>query len=281
MWKEKKHNAKWNWIAKDVDYGLGLVHNRQYDLSSQEKVFNFFLRKEPFLDIWSNEPAEVLLFQRLMSIEKFRNQFIDRLSVAMGDFLKEESLHESIDSISSLIEYEYAYTLDRYADYVETQNFDWYEEISQIKKWVNKRIDFLYGDLRNFFQLGDTVNFSITKPCNLSSEKITINNIPLKTQKFRGKFFINRPLELEIKEDNYCWLISYEQEDQFHKMLYEDKVINFTIPTNTTNVTISILEKTSSESLVENKVLILKGNVDVYDFLGRKIGNKLFKKLFK
>ena len=88
MWRPRTENGKWRWIAKDVDYSLGM-----YNISYTFNIFRWFY--DPSYDstwYWgANDPEYTLLFRRLMENPDFKDMFIERSAIYMGDFLNEKA----------------------------------------------------------------------------------------------------------------------------------------------------------------------------------------------
>ena len=173
-----------------MDFGLVL-----YGYSSQYPYLHFALRTGEFEENWANKEEHILLFRNLMNIDEFRDQFIDRLAVYMGDFFNYNYGSQVIDSLKSNIAYEYPYHKSNYGSYNWWLNWD--NEVAGMKNWMSERTYFLYNYLKSFFSLGDVFNLRIKNMDN-EDEKVfvSINNTPVRNQSFDGKFFQNRMIVL-------------------------------------------------------------------------------------
>ena len=101
MWRPRTNDGRWRWIAKDVDYALGLynhqaTHNilKQYynPTSPEYNSINFSITEE-----------STLLFRNIMEDSDFRREFIDRTCIYMGDFLNEKGVRAVWDPMYEMI----------------------------------------------------------------------------------------------------------------------------------------------------------------------------------
>ena len=98
MWRPTAEGGRWRWIIKDTDFGLGL-YNRDYAYN----YLNFILRTGTHEENWANTWDATRLFRRLVDNTQFKDQFIDRFAVVMGDFLNNEYGGTIIDSLKQNI----------------------------------------------------------------------------------------------------------------------------------------------------------------------------------
>ena len=107
MWRPREEGGRWRWIMKDSDFGLGL-----YDRDVNYKVFDWLYNPDYDRELnWGNADYGTRLFLNLMDDEDFRNEFIERCYIYMGDFLNEEGTREVWDPMYEMIKYEYPYHL--------------------------------------------------------------------------------------------------------------------------------------------------------------------------
>ena len=101
MWRPRTDDGRWRWIAKDVDYALGLynhqpTHNilKQYynPTNSEYNSINFSITEE-----------STRLFRNIMEDPDFRREFIDRTCIYMGDFLNEKGVRAVWDPMYEMI----------------------------------------------------------------------------------------------------------------------------------------------------------------------------------
>lgn len=188
MWRPRTQGGRWRWIAKDTDFGLGL-YGRAYDY----KIFNWLYDNNYDKDnAWANKPEHTRLFRRLMDVAEFHDMFIDRCAVYMGDFLNGRVLGAGVDEMASAIRTEY--TNHRKLFNPWWPNYD--EEVRNAKTWAEKRTDFFYTHLADYYKLGTpravTVDAGRTDRVSLK-----VNGVPLQGRSFDGKYFQGRTLTIE------------------------------------------------------------------------------------
>ena len=190
MWRPQADGGRWRWIIKDTDFGLGL-----YDREYSYNYLNFILRNGEHEENWANSWDATRLFRRLIDNSKFKDQFIDRFAVAMGDYLCNEYGAMIIDSLKQNIAYEYAFHRQRYADYNSWLN--WNSEVENMKTWMTNRTAYMYVHIKNYFNLGSIVSTRIntltSTPTNI---EIEFNENKLSRSIFKGNFYQNREIRL-------------------------------------------------------------------------------------
>ena len=244
LWKEQDSTgAKWKWIAKDLDYGLGYAY-RDW-VYKRDAYLHHALRKDPFIELWSNKENQVKLFQVMMNNEKFRNEFIDRTTIYIGDFYTAERICTEIDSFVGLIKYEYPYMKALYPNLPEP-NHSWEVEIQKTKEWINGRLDYLPYDMQQFFLLGDTL--AVTFQCQAQTQKaFRMNDIPLVTQSFKGKYYKNRELRFSIEGSKGIWEIEKQYEDSVATERKEDvEAIVLTVAEDVKRVNVRFIQETGN-----------------------------------
>lgn len=191
MWRPGADGGRWRWIIKDTDFGLGL-YDRPYDYKYLDWLYNHDYDSS---NNWANDWEHTRLFRRLMESQEFKDMFIDRSAVYMGDFLNGTVLADELEEMASVLRYEYK------AFHRRLFNASWpdYEqELTKAKTWAENRTSFFYTYLSDFFGLGDAVPVTIDKGRE-DGVRITVNDVPLSGRSFDGKFFKNRVMRLSGK----------------------------------------------------------------------------------
>lgn len=191
MWRPRADGGRWRWIIKDTDFGLGL-YDRPYDYKYLDWLYNHDYDSN---NNWANDWEHTRLFRRLMESQEFKDMFIDRSAVYMGDFLNGTVLADELEEMASVLRYEYK------AFHRRLFNASWpdYEqELTKAKTWAENRTSFFYSYLSDFFGLGDAVPVTIDKGRE-DGVRITVNDVPLSGRSFDGKFFKNRVMRLSGK----------------------------------------------------------------------------------
>lgn len=190
MWRPRAEGGRWRWIAKDTDFGLGL-----YDRAYNYKILNW-LHDNNFDsgNAWANKPEHTRLFRRLMDVSEFRDMFIDRCAVYMGDFLNGPTLVKELNEMSSAIRSEYTVHRKLFNEWWPNYN----DELNKAKNWAGNRTTFFYNHVAEFYKLGTprTVRIDIGRTDDV---ELTVNGIPLRGRSFDGKYFQGRTLTVEAK----------------------------------------------------------------------------------
>lgn len=187
MWKPMVEGGRWRFIIKDVDRSFGIWGN-----SASQQYLNWVTRNPS--DISPSETANseyhTRLFRNLLKIPEYQDMFIDRFSIYMGDFLNAGYINPWIDWYHDQFEPEWDYFNDIYK---QKSKSSWENEINNMKNWTIDRTKHMYNQIRDFFDLGETVNAKVNN--NVSSPayfKITINGVPLTKGVLDGKLYAGR-----------------------------------------------------------------------------------------
>jgi hypothetical protein len=202
MWRPRTEDGRWRWIAKDVDYSLGM-----YNIPYTFKIFRWFY--DPSYDstwYWgANDPEYTLLFRRLMENPDFKNMFIERCAIYMGDFLNEKGIHKVWDPMYEKIKFEYPYHRMRISKYPE---YD--KEMKHANEWVANRTDEFYKQVSSFYNTGDPIALEINT--NLQSnplESLSFNDVTLSEGRFDGQFYSGHTIRLDAKPKEGMELIGW------------------------------------------------------------------------
>jgi hypothetical protein len=192
MWRPKTSDGRWRWVAKDIDYSLGL-----YNIPYTFKIFKWFYNPN-YDSTWNwgaNNSEFTLLFRQLMEDQDFRDLFIERSAIYMGDFLNETGLHNVWDPMYEKIKYEYPYhrkKISKYPDYAK--------EMKHANDWVAHRTEEFYNQISSFYQAGNPTPLVINSyhQENLL-ENLSFNDVTLSEAHFDGKYFASHTIKLEAK----------------------------------------------------------------------------------
>ena len=199
IWRPRAEGGKWRWIAKDLDYSMGLYNPNAgesggYDHKIIEQWYNpsdWNLHKGANFSITSTSTR---LFRRLMEDEDFKREYIDRFCIYMGDFLNEKRIREIWDPMYNMIKDEWS--KHKSAARVWS-NYD--SELGSARWWVSLRTAEMYKQLSSFFELGSTITMTINKDNNSDAAEagVIFNNVKLTRNTFDGKFFADRKVTLD------------------------------------------------------------------------------------
>ena len=199
IWRPRAEGGKWRWIAKDLDYSMGLYNPNAgesggYDHKIIEQWYNpsdWNLHKGANFSITSTSTR---LFRRLMEDEDFKREYIDRFCIYMGDFLNEKRIREIWDPMYNKIKDEWSKHKSAAGVWA---NYD--SELGSARWWVSLRTAEMYKQLSSFFELGSTITMTINKDNNSDAAEagVIFNNVKLTRNTFDGKFFADRKVTLE------------------------------------------------------------------------------------
>ena len=202
LWRPRAEGGKWRFIAKDMDYTMGLYNGNSgesggYDHKIIEQWYNpndWNLHKGANFSITSDATR---MFRRMMEDEDLKREFIDRFCIYMGDFLNEKRIREIWDPMYNMIKDEWAQHRSVVYDNPWWPNYD--DELGKARSWVSKRTAEMYKQLSSFFELGNQITMSINKDytSDAAEAQVVFNNVPLTRNTFDGKFFAGRKVTLE------------------------------------------------------------------------------------
>jgi len=199
LWRPRAAGGKWRWIAKDLDYTMGLYNGNAgesggYDHKIIEQWYNpndWNLHKGANFSITSTSTR---MFCRMMENEDLKREFIDRFCIYMGDFLNDKRIREIWDPMYNLIRNEWP--SHKKAANVWS-NYD--NELKNARNWVSRRTAEMYKQLGSFFKLGSTITMTVNidNASNDTGARIVFNGVPLTRNTFSGKFFAGRKVTLD------------------------------------------------------------------------------------
>ena len=260
MWKPMVEGGRWRFIIKDVDRAFGIWGN-----SSSQQYLNWVTRKPS--DIGSNESANseeaTQLFRSLMEIPEYRDLFVDRFSVYMGDFLNASYINSWIDWYHEQMEpeWDYFHTL-----YSINSKGGWENEINNMKRWTGERTDNMYKQLRDYFSLGSLVSAKVNESVSSASYyNITINGVPLTKGVFDGKLFAGREYLFDgdyndTKYDVIGWEVTTQSASgTWNTQQYFEEQLTYIIPEGTKSFSINSILGTNGieENVVEDVLQIV------------------------
>lgn len=187
QWRPQAEGGKWRWIAKDTDFGLGL-YDRDYKYKMLDWIYNN--RFDPD-NSWANGEDATRLFRRMMELPEFKDMFIDRAGVYMGDFLNSRGHNEAIDEMYDQIKFEYKFHRELFNRWWPNHA----EEVQKAKTWVRNRTDYFYNYLAEYFGMGEAVPLVID-PNRQDGLVLRVNGVPLNYRTFDGKWWQGRRLKI-------------------------------------------------------------------------------------
>ena len=278
MWRPREEGGRWRFVAKDVDYVIGLYGQG----TSSYQIFKWLYN--PNYDSSHNWEANsydnTLLFRRLMENEDFLRVFTDRCAVYMGDFL-------NLDGTWEVWEPMYKYIRTEYPTHRKLFNQWWpnYDsEIANAKNWLRGRTSSFYSQVADYYSLGTPVATDINKmmaDTTLAGLTITFNGVPLSKGRFDGKYFPSREVTIEgtptLDEDGNPigsrivtrWTVVTYNGGSSTPQHFDGPTCHFTMPASASRISINATFG-QSEGLEQISDDCDNSPVEIYDLNGNR-----------
>ncbi len=269
LWRPQADGGKWRWICKDTDFGLGLYGERvKYPTLNWITTPGYDNNRNS----WANTYDATRLFRRLLNVQEFKDMFIDRAAVYMGDFLLPSKINANIDEHYNLIKSEYTYHRNLFNPWWPNHS----QEVQSAKTWATQRQPFFYDHLTSYFGLNRAIALTIDKGAG-NGRTIVINDIPLKADEFDGKFFPGRRLQVKSLSNGdglyvVGWEVKVTNGQSTQTQTYEAENLMIDMPSGSK---VEIKTKLSSMPL---SIVDVKADLDpdqpceVFDIAGRYVG---------
>lgn len=270
-WRPVSDGGRWRWIAKDTDFGLGL-YDAPYNYKSLNWLYdNSFDSNRN----WANKPEHTRLFRALMETPEFRDMFIDRCAVYMGDFMNSRGTIREIDKMFGLISKEYPNHRKLFNQWWPNHS----QEVQKMRTWVANRTPFFYKHLSDYYRLGTPVQLTVDAG-RTDDITLSVNGIPLNYRDFDGSFFTGRTLRIEADHQDEgmtvgSWKVTVISGSNKASAEYKGAVLSLTMPT-ADKVEIESLPAESSINGITadpgNEAIDFSQPFKLYDLQGRLLG---------
>ncbi len=226
----------------------------------------------------ANYEYGTILFRHLMEDESFKNEFIERTLVYMGDFLNKREISNTITPMYEAINGEYEHHQRLFNSNPSTT---YNERLDFLYDWIDSRTEYMYDMFKDWFELNDFVPTNIILSQDLTSTNHSVNDICLTGKVFNGKFPEGMTLNISSEGDDSaskCWEIT-ETDETGHetKNSFFGNSLLYTIP-NCQSVMIE--EKAITTGIVNHMVdrgsFVLKDGTLYMNNVKEGISYKLF-----
>ena len=184
-WNIINPQSKWKWILYDIDAGFGTLPNDDVN------IFEYITSQVSY-GYKKNSPIATFLIRSLLKNKDFEAAFINRLAVLLQTNFEQSKILARIDKMMSEIEQEIPRDQERWSH--DAAYMD--EQLDVIKNFAKTRADILTDNLRDFFDLEETV------PVKLSTSgpgTILVHGLPLNESEITVNFFKKHPVTLTAK----------------------------------------------------------------------------------
>ena len=184
-WNVINPQSKWKWILYDMDAGFG---------SAPDNMVNIFeyITSQTRIGYKKNPPLATFLFRSLLKNKDFEAAFINRLAVLLQMNFEQSKVMQRIDKLMSEIEAEIPRDQERWSH--DAAYMD--EQLGIIKEFAKTRAGTLTGNLRDFFNLEETVPVKISTS---GPGTILVHGLPLNESEITVDFFKKYPVTLTTK----------------------------------------------------------------------------------
>jgi hypothetical protein len=193
-WRERKEGAKWRYLMFDLDAGLDFNGLGAYSTEL------FFFTLDFYQDI--NRQVKILL--EFLENEEFKRYFINRYADLINTSFKTENYKEHLANTKNKI----APYINRHFEKWDFPISEWDRHIDElITPFIELRPDFMREDIRNYFQLENTIdlNFNVF-PENAGTIKINTLLPERITFPWNGIYYKNLAIDLTaIAQNNYAF----------------------------------------------------------------------------
>lgn len=204
LWRPTEEGGKWRWILKDMDrYGM--------QLSLYPRDFNMLRYMFTPDDIQFAGMHHFDLYANMVTYPEFRNAFLDKFAVYLGDFLRPDVVLALLDKMEAEIGGEVQATFRLYNMKYQgfTDGMKYLRSIIEGRTATEARTVLLYSMLNDYFQLGGVLPMQV----NTEACAATINGVKLTEGNFNGSFFASHPLRLAAAKKNYGWTMTITHTD--------------------------------------------------------------------
>lgn len=265
QWRQYTDGAKWRWIAKDADLGLGLG-----GFASDYKMLDWIVT--PGYDSsynWGNTTWTTKLYISLLAIDEFKQDFINKFIVYMGDFLKPATVNALVDYYYNNIKDEYPYHC-----IANGRNNTLAKNVETLKTWATERHEFFPTYLGKYFELGNPVKLTVNDKGE-DVKSLTMNGIELRSKAFDGTHFAGSEIELTAADlpDNMVWEVSVEKDGEVSTENFCPKALSLVLP-ECDAVAINLAHSTGINSVTADATTLVNYSepFEVYSISGISYG---------
>ena len=184
-WRNTSSKTPWKWFLYDLDFGFGNDYSKY-----KNNIFEFATAEDG--ESWPNGPESTLLLQRLLENEGFKAAFINRMAVLLQMNFESSRVLARIEKMMAEIQSEISRDQKRWGLSASKMT----KQLNAIKNFAMNRPNVVYGELQEFFALGETAAVSLSVS---GSGRILVHNLPVDVSKMTVNFFTGFPVMLSAE----------------------------------------------------------------------------------
>jgi len=189
-WRERSTEGRWRWFIYDTDAGFGGFGYIDGVETADFNTLAFATDGTKGVDEWPNGSGSTFLLRALLQNKSFKEDFVNRFLTLMATNFESKRVINRIQEMADEIAGEIPRDFKRW----ELKESKWQTEVSRLKSFAESRQSYVYGHIAQQF------NFTGTYMLSLSSGggRIFINDLPVYSNSFSGKYFSKVPLKLKV-----------------------------------------------------------------------------------
>jgi hypothetical protein len=184
-WRNTSPKTPWKWFLYDLDFGFGNDYSKY-----KNNIFEFATAEDG--ESWPNGPESTLLLRRLLENEGFKAAFINRMAVLLQMNFESSRVLARIEKMMAEIQSEISRDQKRWGLSASKMT----KQLNAIKNFAMNRPSVVYGELQEFFALGETAAVSLSVS---GSGRILVHNLPVDVSKMTVNFFTGFPVTLSAE----------------------------------------------------------------------------------
>ena len=190
FWRPQQKEGRWRWILYDTDWGFGLHDAHAY----RSNTLKFHTNPEG--PSWPNPPWSTFILRKLLENDQFRNDFVNRMMDHLNTTFKEERVLEAISKKQGALRPE----IKRHFDRWRLSENQWERHLNIMKRFAEKRPQYIIEHLKEFFSLGNLESVHIS---SIAGGLVQLNDYVRieDKQEFFGSYFCDHPIKLTASPD--------------------------------------------------------------------------------
>ncbi len=249
-WRGKNRNGehqKWGYILWDEDATFG--HYINYTGIPAQTPYVPPCYPEDLDDPWSDPEGHITVLNALRNNDEFSQYYISRYIDLLNTGLSCESMLNSLDSLSALIEPEITAHITRWGG----SFMEWKNNVTKLRTFIEERCNYVWGGLSDCYELTGPFNLSLDIN-QTGAGKILINSIIHEKYPWQGQYFGGIDIKLQAIEANINFEFDY-WEIENHEIYPNDTSNDIVISINESeSITAHFKPKIVQDTLVINEI---------------------------